>query len=130
MVCISKQKGQNATFIKRNRSKYYAGRSMAGEHGYISKQEEQNAEFRKQNRPIYAGIGQGQGSDMVVSANRKGRLQSSESRTYLKIAGRSRAGDRHGCISKQEGQNAEFRKRNRSKDYAGRSRGMGQTWLY
>jgi hypothetical protein len=31
-------------------------------------------------------------------------------------------GDRHGCISKQEGQNAEFRKRNRSKDNAGKSR--------
>ncbi len=83
--CISKQEGQNAEFRKRNRSKYYAGRSRAGEHGYISKQEEQNAEFRKQNRPKDMQVRQGQGADMFVPANRKGRLQSSESRTDLKI---------------------------------------------
>jgi hypothetical protein len=46
---------------------------------------------------------------MVVSASRKGRLQSSESRVGKDYAGRSRVGDRHGYISKQERQKTEFR---------------------
>ncbi len=45
-------------------------------------------------------VGQGQGTDMVVAASRKGRMQSSESRVGKDYAGRSRVGDTHFGISK------------------------------